>query len=68
MAIVYVMAHWSEEDTEYIGITESGQYFWTPFLEQALCVNKIFDAKIPEHLNWLPVFIPDIPKESKNEG
>ena len=58
MAIVYCMAYWAEEHTEYIALNEKGEWFWTPFLEQALLVTKPFKGKEPPHCFWLPVFDP----------
>lgn len=60
MAIAYCMAYWAEENTEYIGINDDGEWFWTPFLEQAVLVKTPFMGKEPPHCNWLPVFVPEI--------
>jgi hypothetical protein len=61
MAIMYVMAFWNEEDTEYIGMDKEGTLFWTPFLDSALLIEQP-KGRIPDHCNWLPVFVPNIHK------
>lgn len=59
MAIMYTIGMWNDIDTEYIGMDKDGTLFWTPFLDYALLVKEP-KGKIPEHCNWLPVFVPEI--------
>lgn len=56
---MYCIGWWAEENTEYIGINEEAEYYWTPFLEQALLVKKPIKGKEPQNCFWLPVFVPD---------